>query len=238
MIPLKDDIPSRTVPFVNYALLLANTAVFLYTLTLGSRLQSFFFHYGAVPALFKAGYLLNAAGVIQPVSHLHVYLTLVTSLFLHAGWFHFLGNMLYLWIFGDNIEDRMGHFRYLVFYLLCGVLANLAHLYFNPGLTVPSLGASGAISGVLGAYLVLYPRARVVALVPIFFFLQILQVPAFFFLIFWFLQQFLAAALGAQGGIAWWAHIGGFLAGMVLVFVFQKKKRLPARRDEWWLRRA
>jgi membrane associated rhomboid family serine protease len=161
-------------------------------------------------------------------------------MFLHGGWAHIIGNMLYLWIFGDNVEDRMGHWRYLVFYLVCGWTASYAHIWSDPTSRIPSIGASGAIAGVLGAYITLYPHARVVALIPLGIFMHTVQIPALFFLGFWFLQQFLVGSLAltqetAQtGGVAWWAHIGGFVAGLVLVWVFQSRKRRPAQRDAWW----
>jgi membrane associated rhomboid family serine protease len=177
---------------------------------------------GVIPASFTGG---EFAGIpFRP----H---TLLTSLFLHGGWLHVGGNMLYLWIFGDNVEDRLGRIRFLVFYLLCGVAASGVHILANPHSTVPTIGASGAIAGVLGAYLLLYPGARVLTLIPLGFYLQVVQLPAFFFLGFWFLIQFisgaasLAARGGGAGGIAWWAHIGGFAAGIILQFVFRKRQR-------------
>ena len=147
-------------------------------------------------------------------------------MFLHGGWLHLLGNMLFLYIFGDNVEDRLGHVRYFFFYILCGVLAIVAHLITNPSSRVPTIGASGAIAGVMGAYFFLFPYARVVTLIFIFFFIDIIEIPAFFFLAFWFILQFLngtmsfSAQNALSGGVAWWAHIGGFLAGIVLLFVF------------------
>ena len=152
-------------------------------------------------------------------------------MFLHGGWAHLLGNMLYLWIFGDNVEDRLGHFRYLVFYLLCGWTASYAHIWSQPASSVPSIGASGAIAGVLGAYITLYPRARVVTLLPLGLFSQLVRLPAAVFLGLWFVQQFLLGAFdlagpeGKGGGVAWWAHIGGFAAGFVLVRLFRKRGR-------------
>ena len=160
-------------------------------------------------------------------------------MFLHGGWAHLLGNMLYLWIFGDNVEDRMGHPRYLVFYLLCGWSASYAHIAAAPTSPLPALGASGAIAGVLGAYITLYPRARVVTLLPLGFFATLVQVPAYVFLGLWFVQQFLYGTLSVartaqtEGGVAWWAHIGGFAAGFLLVWIFQTRPRAPRRRDAW-----
>ena len=157
-------------------------------------------------------------------------------MFLHGGWLHLIGNMWYLWIFGDNIEDRLGHFAYLIFYLLCGLGAGIVHTILNAGTEIPSVGASGAIAGVLGAYVVSYPFARVLTLVPIFVFLQVIEIPALLVLGFWFVMQFLsgtaslAVAGGNAGGVAWWAHVGGFVIGMILVGLFPRKDR---PRYEW-----
>ena len=211
MIPLRDTIPSRTVPFVNYVLIGANVLAFLFELSLGTHLNSFVQVFGVVPGR-------TVAIVTQEPGLLHyAVFPFFTSMFLHGGWLHLLGNMLYLYIFGDNVEDALGHVRYLLFYLACGVAASLTHLALNLGSDVPTVGASGAIAGVLGAYFLLYPKARVVTLLPIFIFIQIIEVPAFLFLGLWFLLQFIsgAAATASQnaGGVAWWAHIGGFAAG-------------------------
>jgi len=167
--------------------------------------------------------------------------TLVSSMFLHGGWTHIFGNMLYLWIFGDNVEDRMGHGRFLVFYLLCGIAAALAQTITTPDSTVPMIGASGAIAGVMGAYFVLYPRSRIVTLIPLFFFFQVIEVPAIFFLGIWFLMQFVSGvgsivstvgnAGNGIGGIAFWAHIAGFVAGVTGVALFRRPER---QRVEWW----
>ncbi|HEY8549465.1 MAG TPA: rhomboid family intramembrane serine protease [Vicinamibacterales bacterium] len=218
MIPLRDVIPSRTRPVVTVGLIVLNAAVFLYEQSLTDRqLQRFAFGWGLVPAEFT-------------------WTSVVTSMFLHGSWGHFLGNMLYLWIFGDNIEDRLGHLRFLVFYLLCGTLAALGQVFVNMGSLVPMIGASGAISGVLGAYLVLFPHSRVLTLVPIFFVLQLIEVPAVLLLGLWFLVQLLSGvgSLGAEadiGGVAFWAHAGGFIAGAALVTVFKRPER---QRVEWW----
>jgi membrane associated rhomboid family serine protease len=164
------------------------------------------------------------------------FVPLFTSMFLHGGWLHIGGNMLYLWIFGDNIEDRLGHFTFLLFYVACGLAAALAQIYINPTSKIPMVGASGAVAGVLGGYLVLFPHARVLALIPILFFFQIVEVPALVFLLFWFLMQFLSgaiavtAALSEGGGVAWWAHIGGFVSGIALAFLLPKRKQ-SARGD-------
>jgi membrane associated rhomboid family serine protease len=222
---------------VSITIIALNVLAFLFELTLDPEsLDLFVQEFSVVPGRYLSGgfypaSLLTDTGLVLPV---------FTAMFLHGGWSHIGGNMLYLWIFGDNVEDRMGHGRFLVFYLLCGVLATGAHILTNAGSTVPSLGASGAIAGVLGGYLLLYPRARVVTLIPIFIFFQTVQIPALFLLGFWFLQQFLygTMSLGVHsaqtGGVAWWAHIGGFLAGMALVHIFKRRDYRVVRRDQWW----
>ena len=215
MIPLRDVIPSRTVPFFNIAFIILNTVAFLYEVSLpDAALEPFMRTYGVVPARFE-------------------WVAVLTSMFLHGGWLHFLGNMLYLWIFGDNVEDRLGHLRYVLFYLLCGAAAALAHVFMNPGSTIPTIGASGAIAGVMGAYFMLYPQSRVLALVPLFIIWEIIEVPAIFFLGIWFLMQFFSGvgSLAADatavetGGVAFWAHVAGFVAGVVSVFALRKPAR-------------
>lgn len=217
MIPLRDDNPSASRPVVTYLIILICTAVFLYMLSLGSdsRINDFILTYGATPSS-----ILSAGGSAR-------YPTLVTSMFLHGGWAHLLGNMLYLWIFGDNVEDVMGHVGFIVFYLVAGLAAVLTHAFVDPRSSAPLIGASGAIAGVLGAYLVLFPRARIVSLVPLGFFLRVMAVPAFFFLPIWFLMQFLfgLASLGSSAEtVAFWAHVGGFAAGIVLALVFARRR--------------
>ncbi len=240
MIPLRDDVPSRTVPFVNLGLIALNALAFVFELLLGENLEGLFYGAAVVPALYT-----GRDGALGPLEILFTTLApslglrVLVSMFLHGGWLHVLGNMLYLWIFGDNVEDRLGHGRYLAFYLLCGWAATYGHIWASPNSTLPSIGASGAIAGVLGAYLMLYPQARVVMLLPLGFLSQLVQVPALLFLGFWFLQQFLFGtfSLGspdAGGGVAWWAHIGGFVAGLALVHVFAQKRRRPSARDAWW----
>ncbi len=221
MIPLKDTIPSRTYPFVTVSLIILNIFVFLFELTLGENLSEFFDLFGVVPATY---FELKKSGA----PFLLVYYPFLTSMFLHGGWFHLIGNMIYLWVFGDNVEDRMGHFKFFLFYLLCGFFAGFAHVYINPDSEIPAVGASGAISGVLGAYFVLFPHSRVIALVPILFFFDLIEVSAFVFLGIWFLLQLFSgvASLGAAtGGVAWWAHIGGFVAGVLLSFIFIRRNR-------------
>ena len=216
MIPLRDIIPSRTTPIVTISLIVANVLVFLYELTLGRAVNDFTLYFGLVPAAFS-------------------WVAVFTSMFLHGGLFHVAGNMLYLWIFGDNVEDRMGHGRFMVFYLLCGTAAALAQTITAPDSVVPMVGASGAIAGVMGAYFVLYPKSRIVTLVTFIFFFQIIEVPAIFFLGIWFVMQFLSGVgsigTAATGGVAVWAHVGGFLAGLSGVIVFRRPER---QRVEWW----
>jgi membrane associated rhomboid family serine protease len=240
MIPLRDDIPSRTTPWVNYALIATNALFFLYELQLGLRLDRFLMSAAVIPDLYTgADDSLSPLEVLTTSLHPELGVRVLASMFLHGGWAHILGNMLYLWIFGDNVEDRMGHVRYIVFYLLCGWAASYAHIWSSPASPIPSIGASGAIGGVLGAYIALYPQARVVTFLPLGFFSQLVQVPAVFFLGFWFLQQFVSGALSLTatqtgGGVAWWAHIGGFAAGFALVGLFQQRERRPRARDDWW----
>ena len=227
MIPLKDNIKGRTVPFATAFLILLNGFGFYKELSQPNAhaLAAFLNLWSLVPAKLAA-------------SPDKLWLTLFTAMFLHGGWLHLIGNMLYLWIFGGHVEDRMGHRRYLVFYLLCGVLAALGQIALGPESTVPMVGASGAIAGILGAYFLLYPKARITAVVPIWIFLRVVDVPAVLFLGFWFVIQALQgwgalAAAGkagaAAGGIAWGAHAAGFLAGAILVFFF--KLPLKARKS-------
>ena len=218
MIPLKDDNPTRTFPFVTIIIITVNTFIYVYQLTLGPRAEELFvLRAGAIP--YEITHFLD----IHPKAILQPPLTLFTAMFIHGGLLHVGGNMLYLWIFGDNIEDRLGHFRFFVFYLLTGLIASLAHIIIMPNSTVPMIGASGAIAGVLGAYFLLYPKAHVLTLVFFFFFVDIIKIPALVFLGLWFIFQILSSAAG--GGIAWYAHIGGFVAGAILVKLFEKKKR-------------
>ncbi len=218
MIPLCDENPTRTVAFVNILLIVVNVAAFLYEISLPNR-QS-------LEALF-ADFALTPAHVMQAAGAPVVYRTVFTSMFLHGGWLHLIGNMLYLWIFGNNIEDSIGHIKYLIFYLLCGVAAAAAQIAVNPASNVPMIGASGAISGILGAYLLLFPRARVLVLLPIWIFLRFVYAPAWLMLLFWFALQLISGAATFNrmpvGGVAFWAHVGGFVAGLILVPVFKKR---------------
>ena len=225
VIPLRDTIRSRSFPFVTIGLLALNVLVFLKQLDAGALGERLIFAYGLVPArLVHWSELGGPPGLAR-------YLPLLTSQFLHGGWLHLLGNLLYLWVFGANVEDRLGHLKYLLFYLACGVIAGLAQVLADPASPVPTVGASGAIAGVLGAYLVSYPRARVLTFVPIFFLPWLVEIPALVFLALWFATQLLMGwfSLGREltGGVAWWAHVGGFMAGMLLVNLGGKRRRRP-----------
>jgi membrane associated rhomboid family serine protease len=221
MIPIRDTNPSRSVPFVNYTLIGLNVVVFLFEITLGRNLGSVIGNFGVVPARIVSA---MSAYSFEPA----VYLTFISSMFLHGGWMHLLGNMVFLHVFGDNVEDRFGHARYLLFYLLAGAAAAASQIFINPDSVVPMVGASGAIAGILGAYVIMYPRARVLTLIPIFFFIQFIELPAFIFLGLWFLMQLSSGVLslnigGDAGGVAWWAHIGGFAAGALLLPLLKKR---------------
>jgi len=216
MFPLYDTVRSRRFPFINWMLILLNGLIFYYEITLGEdRLNRFILNWGLIPAQLTSNYAES-------------WLTVFTSMFLHGGWLHILGNMWTLFIFGDNIEDRMGHGNYLVFYLLSGAAAAILQSVLMPASQVPMIGASGAIAGVLGAYLILYPRARIVSLVPILFIFTLVEIPAVIYLGIWFVLQLFSgwSALqgAASGGIAWWAHIGGFVFGVITVQLFTKRR--------------
>ena len=223
MLPLKDDIPSRNFPYVTVGLIVINSLVFFFQISLGKDVRGFVAAFGATP--FEISHHMD----IPPLVFFPVSLTLLTSMFLHGGFLHVGGNMLYLWIFGDNVEDAMGSLRFLIFYLLCGLIAAISHIVTDPNSMTPMIGASGAISGVLGAYLLLYPRARVLTLIVFFYFIRIVKLPAIFLLSFWIVFQILSGTLSlgsrsAQGGVAWFAHIGGFFVGVILVTIFKKKR--------------
>ena len=223
---------------MTWAVLLANAAVFYCELQLSeAQLQHFFYLFGLVPARYS--HPQWAAWVGFPMDD---YWPFVTSMFLHGGWLHFLGNMWTLWIFGDNVEDRMGRLGFLVFYLLCGFVAGVVHYVTNLGSTLPTVGASGAIAGVMGAYFILYPHARIITFFPIFFVPFFFEIPAVLYLGIWFYSQFLSGVMSLAGpeqvgGIAWWAHIGGFLAGIILRSVFVRPSR-PLADDEYGIERA
>jgi len=233
MIPLRDTIPHRNAPVVTWALIGVNVLVFLYELSLGPEdLERLFYLFGIVPARYTHPDWASQIGM--PVGS---YWPFLTSMFLHGGWAHVIGNMWALWIFGDNVEDRMGPLRFLGFYLLTGVIAGLTHWLTNAPSTVPTVGASGAIAGVLGAYFVLFPRSRIVVLLPILFFPFFFEVPAVIYLLFWFLSQVLSGTISGLtatqvGGIAFWAHVGGFISGAVLHRLFLWPKQERPRRFE------
>jgi membrane associated rhomboid family serine protease len=228
MIPLRDDTPRYSTPFVNYFIIALNAVVFLFELSIGAghqhALNSFMFQFGVVPQHFERALAGSTHFSVQGLL-----LTILTSMFLHASWLHIIGNMWVLWIFGDNIEDYLGHFPYLVFYLVSGFAAMFTHVLLNAGSRVPAVGASGAIAGVMGAYFVLYPRARVMTwFPPIFFF----YLPAWLVLGYWFVVQFLTGAATSiaetnqsAGGVAVWAHVGGFIAGIVLIKIMPERPR-------------
>lgn len=230
MIPIRDNIPSRHAPGMTVALIAGNALAFLYAFTRApGEILDLFRLFGLVPARFSDPAWAAKAGL-----PLHGYWAFLTSMFLHGGWLHLVGNLWTLWIFGDNVEDRMGPFRFLAFYLTCGLAAGLTHALTNATSTVPTVGASGAIAGVMGAYFLLYPRARVVMLLPLLFLPVFFEIPAFAFLSVWFLAQVfsgtLALAAPSQvGGVAWWAHGGGFLAGAILFRLFLRRERRPPR---------
>jgi membrane associated rhomboid family serine protease len=232
MIPLHDDNPTEHTPFVTIAIIVACFLVFLYEANLPSKLgELFIFQYGAIPAV-----VFGEAELPAEASGIPVYATLLTSMFLHGGWMHLFGNMLYLWVFGNNIEDVMGHAKYVVFYVTCGILAALSHAMTDPSSTIPMVGASGAISGVLGAYLLLFPRAHVLVLMPG---LGMTQVAAGIVLGMWFVLQLLSGGMSlvsTGGGVAFFAHIGGFVAGMALIGFFKRPDVpffAPSRRGRW-----
>lgn len=239
MIPLHDDNPTSATPIMTMVFIAACTVAFLYQVSLPEPLgEAFVFSYGAIPAaLFGHP---AAMKVLPPeAAGIPAYLTILTSMFLHAGWMHLIGNMLYLWIFGDNVEDVMGHVRFVIFYVVCGTIAALAHAVTEPSSAVPMVGASGAISGVLGAYLLLFPHAQVYVIIPMGVFSRAMYVPAGFVLGLWFLMQLLSGgmSLGREGGgVAFFAHVGGFLAGMALIGVFKRPEVrffAPRRHRSW-----
>jgi len=230
VIPIKDTIVTATRPFAVWTIVAVNGVVFAMTLTLSDVQQEWLFYmFGILPARYSHPRWAQWAGFPA-----HDYWPFFTSMFLHGGWLHILGNMWTLWIFGDAVEDRMGHGRFVVFYLLCGIIAGLIHYFTNLNSTIPTVGASGAIAGVMGAYFVLYPRARIVVMFPIFFYPLFFQISALLYLGFWFFSQFLSGVLslvepGQVGGIAWWAHVGGFGAGALLQKGFVRPPAPPGR---------
>ncbi|HEX4584117.1 MAG TPA: rhomboid family intramembrane serine protease [Burkholderiaceae bacterium] len=238
MLPIGVDVPSRNPPIATWLLILANSFVFLFELSMPEdALAQFFYLFGIVPARYSHPVWAEAVGF--PVDS---YWPFLTSMFLHDGWLHIIGNMWTLWIFGPKVEDRMGPVRYLVFYLLCGLVAGVVHWFTNEASTVPTIGASGAIAGVMGAYFFMFPFSRVVVLLPVFFFPLFFELPAVTYLGIWALSQALSGAFSlvgpaVAGGIAWWAHVGGFVAGIALQFAFVKRAAgyRRAYRDEYGL---
>jgi len=213
MIPLRDTQPSFTRPVMTSIIIAINVVIFLYQVSLDPYSQNYFIAtYGIIPARFHAS-------------------TLLTTMFLHGGWMHLIGNMWFLWIYGDNIEDALGHQKFVAFYLLCGIAAGLVHVLFNGDSRLPTVGASGAIAGVMGAYMVKFPKAQILTLVPIFIFITTMEIPAVLILGYWFFLQFFNSwgSVGhsnlSQGGVAWFAHIGGFIAGAILILVMGTKDR-------------
>jgi membrane associated rhomboid family serine protease len=222
MIPLRDSIRSSTFPIVNISIIVLNAVVFFYELSLGPQLDALFQNYALIPAKFfnlLENNPANVAGMVVPF---------FSSIFLHGGWMHFIGNMWFLWIFGDNVEDSMGRGRYIIFYLLAGLGASIVHALFNADSNLPTVGASGAISGIMGAYMILYPRGKVLTLIP-FFILFTVNIRALVFILIWIGIQIVQGVVslglpGHVGGVAWWAHIGGFVIGALLIFFFRKRR--------------
>jgi membrane associated rhomboid family serine protease len=221
MIPLRDTQPSYSKPIVTMLIIAVNVLAFLFEVSLDPDLrEALIFAYGIVPDRFQ-------------------YTDVLTSMFLHGGWMHLIGNMWFLWIYGDNIEDILGHGKFLLFYLACGCFAGIVHVWTNPYSRIPTIGASGAIAGVMGAYLIKFPHSRIVTLVPIFFFLTTMEISAVVILVYWFIIQIFSgfgsiASASQRGGVAWFAHVGGFIAGMILVHVLGTKERFRNRRDLRW----
>ncbi len=218
MIPIRDRNPSGTFPYVTIGIIIINVLIFLYELSLGSGLGEFIMRFGVIP--LKVSYYSQASDL----TFINTFFPFISSMFLHGGFIHLIGNMWFLWIFGDNIEDKLGHFKFIAFYFLCGIIASSVHVFFNSQSEIPCIGASGAIAAVLGAYMVTFPRARVVTIVPLFVFIQIIELPAVVVLGFWFVIQFFNGAISitastSGAGVAWWAHIGGFIAGVIILYI-------------------
>jgi len=221
MFPIHDDNPTRITPYVTYALLSACVLVFFWQISLGDAAQQAVYSFGVIPSVLFASKSLPVELEILPA-----WLTIFTSMFLHGGWMHLIGNMLYLWVFGNNVEDAMGHKRFIVFYLSCGLLAALTQAVLNADSEIPMIGASGAISGVLGAYLLLHPRARILVVIPIGILIYTPWIAAYWVLGFWFVLQLFNSLMSASeiGGVAYGAHIGGFIAGMLLIPLFKYRQ--------------
>ncbi|MDR4507298.1 MAG: rhomboid family intramembrane serine protease [Candidatus Brocadiaceae bacterium] len=221
MIPIRDRNPSGIFPYITVGIILVNVLVFLFELSLGGQLSSFLFQFGVVPAR------VSSYQEISDATFTNTYFPFFSYMFLHGGFIHLIGNMWYLWIFGDNIEDMLGRVRYILFYLMCGIGSAVVHVYINSESSFPCIGASGAVAGVLGAYMISYPKARVLVVLPLFIVWQLIELPALVVLGFWFLLQFFSGAASissaAQGsGVAWWAHIGGFILGITLIKILRK----------------
>jgi membrane associated rhomboid family serine protease len=221
VIPLRDANPSGRFPIVTVALIALCSLVYVYEVSLGRELRGFFALFALVPGQITYGIQTGEAGLAEIAQ------PFLTSMFLHGGWIHLIGNMWFLWIFGDNVEDAMGSARFLVFYLLAGIAAGILHYALEPTSALPTVGASGAIAGVLAGYMVLYPKARVTALVPLGIILQLMELPAVVLIGLWFAIQIGSGLLSigwAGGGVAWWAHVGGFVAGVILVKLFARRR--------------
>ncbi len=223
MIPLKDDNPTSSKPIITYCLIIICIFVFLIELASPSyRTGEFFYSYGLIPSVLLGKLKLTPSMYVIPA-----YLTIITSMFVHGGFMHLIGNMLYMWIFADNIEDSLGKVKFLIFYILCGIGAAMAQVFTDTNSQIPMVGASGAIGGVLGAYLVNYPKAKILVLIPFGFFSQIIKIKALYVLFFWFILQFINSALTNSngGGVAYAAHIGGFISGVILILFLNKKNK-------------
>jgi membrane associated rhomboid family serine protease len=222
MIPLRDTQPSYSPPIVTVIIIILNTLVFLFQISLDP---------------YERNYFIATYGIVPDRLH---YISILTSMFLHGGWLHLIGNMWFLWIYGDNVEDVLGHGKYAVFYLACGIAAAVVHVALNADSRVPTIGASGAIAGVMGAYVVKFPHSRIVTLVPIFIFFTIFEVPAVVMLLYWFALQIFSGvgSIGysnvGKGGVAWFAHVGGFMAGMLLIHIMGPRERFRNRKDYSW----
>jgi len=237
MIPIRDQIQSKRYPVVTRGIIGVNILAFLYQMMQGENLERFIYMYGLVPARYSVPEVASHFSSVEQV------FALFSFMFLHGGFLHILGNMWFLHIFGDNVEDRMGPIRFLLFYLLCGWASGFAHLWSDWASTVPTIGASGAIAGVMGAYLILFPKSRIITLIPIFFIPYFIEIPAVVFLGIWFLFQFFYASLSGPesgGGIAWWAHIGGFVFGMIAVKLFSRfpESRIDEKLGETFARHS
>ena len=223
MFPIKDTVPNRSFPAATWMLIALSGIVFYFETTLPHDvLEQFITLFGVVPTEYNRHYRSHGLPLID-------YLSFLTTMFLHGGWLHFLGNMWFLRIFGSKVEDCMGHCRFLAFYLISGIFASMFYIYFSPGSAMPAIGASGAIAGVMGAYYVMFPRAKILTVIPIFIFPWFIELPAFIFLGWWFLLQLFSGTVtlvipATGGGVAWWGHIGGFIAGIVLVPFFRKRR--------------